>query len=63
MVLETEEKDSKTRSQGWTKQFEVVVEKMEEWASRMREILSEEGVRMLVAEDEKAVAEEAAKSV
>lgn len=62
--LETEEeKEGKTRSVGWKEQFEAVVGKMEEWAARMREILSEEGVWKLVVEDEKAVDEEAAEGV
>ena len=56
--LETEQKDGKTRSPAWKQQFEVVVGKMEEWAARMREILSEGGVSKIVIEDEKAVAEE-----
>ena len=52
MMLETEEKDGKGRSQAWKGQFEVVVGKMEGWAARMREILEDEGVGNLVAEEE-----------
>ena len=63
MVLETEEKNSGTRSQGWKEQFNVVVEKMEIWAVKMREILSEKGVKKLVAEDEEMVPAEGAKTV
>ncbi|CAD6587935.1 MAG: hypothetical protein ASARMPRED_003281 [Alectoria sarmentosa] len=64
MVLETEEKnDSKTRSRVWKEQFNVVVGKMEIWAVKMREILSEKGVKELIAEDEEVVPAEGAKTV
>lgn len=62
-MLETEEKDGKGRSQAWKEQFEVVVEKMEGWAARMREILEDEGVGKLVAEREGGEGGEAGKSV
>lgn len=64
MVLETKENDnSKTRSQDWKEQFDVVVGKMEIWAVKMREILSDEGLRILMAEEKEGEAGEGTKTV
>ena len=60
IALETEEKDSRSRSQEWKECFEVVVGKMEGWAARMREIIRGEGVRKLVARVEEGEKEDGA---
>ena len=62
-LLETEEQNGKSRSQEWKDQVDVGVGQMEVWATKMREILSQEDLRKLVAEEEQGDAAKAAKSV